>query len=221
MTVDSGQAYQAFWAIARFTTVCCLVLLFSNLSLLGALWTLLPLKKIQPMLVTFKDQANQVVKIEPIEQTTPGWNFIMEAQAREYVELRETLDFHTESHRWQKVYWLSSPEVYEPFEQSMDPKKNHSAYTQFKERGVMRTVRILGVTHLAPLSPNVWQIEWESLDRDQTGQVTTGHWVSTLTAECREREMTLSDRHLNPAGFTVIHYTVRLKAPSTPTRSPL
>lgn len=212
--IDTGQSFYALWWVARTTSVACIVLLLSNLTAAAVIWSLLPLKEIQPMLFSTQEKTNQVVKIEPLEKNAQGFDLMMEALARQYVELRETFDFQTEPARWQKLFWFSSKELAEAFQQKMEPQKATSPFKQFKDRGVTRSVNILTSNHLKPAAPNVWQVEWESLDLDpKTGLETRGHWISTITAECQAREVSLADQYINPIGFTVVQYTVNIKTP--------
>ncbi len=164
------------------------------------------------MLFTTQDKTLQVVRVEPLEAGTKGLDVLMEALSREYVSLRENFDFQTEQARWQKAIWYSSEELGEAFKQHITKTGNDSPFEQFKKRGITRSINILSSTALAPSAPNVWQVEWESIDRDtQTGSETRGYWVSTITAECIEKNLNYEDQFINPIGFTVLHYTVANK----------
>jgi len=216
--VDTGQSYQALWWVARTTTIACIVLFLTNLSTGAIIFALMPLKEIKPMLFTTQSKSEQVVRIEPLEKDTKGLAILMEALAREYVALRETFDFQTEKLRWQRLYAFSSTELGDSFNQQMGKQGTNSPYEQFKQRGMTRSVQIISSASLAPSAPNIWQVDWESIDRDnKSGHETRGYWVSTLTADCEERAVTLEDQYVNPIGFTVKHYTVANKQP--PTRS--
>jgi len=218
MFSNTGQSYQALWWVARTTTIACIVLFLVNLSLAAVIWALIPLKEIKPMLFTSSTKANQVIHIEPLEKGTKGLELLMETLARQYVELRETFDFQTENYRWQKVCWFSSPELGDAFQYQMSKQASNSPFEQFKQRGFTRAINIISSTSLAPSAPNVWQVDWESLDRDpKTGLETRSLWISTITAECQERAVNLEDQYINPIGFTVIHYTVASKQSRNPT----
>ena len=215
-SIDTGQSFYALWWVARTSSIGCIVLFLSNLTLAAIIWSLFPLKEIRPMLFSTTEKANQVVRIEPMEKGSQGFLLMMESLARQYVELRETFDFQSEPHRWKKVDGFSSTELSALFQQQMDPRESSSPCKQFKDRGITRSVNIISSVHLAPSAPDVWQVEWESIDQDpKTGLQTRGHWISTLTAACQTRAVNLEDQYLNPIGFTVIQYTVNTKHGTT------
>lgn len=212
VNTNTGQSYIALWWVARTTTITCIVLFLVIIALTAVICALVPLKEIKPMLFTTEAKTNQVVHIEPIEKGTQGLDLLMETLARQYVELRETFDFQTEELRWKKVFWFSSTELGEAFHYQMTKQGSNSPFEQFKQRGITRSVNIINSANLAPSAPNVWQIDWESIDRDpKTGAEVRALWVSTITAETQKRVVNFDDQYINPIGFTVMHYTVASK----------
>lgn len=204
---NTGQSFRAIWWVARTTSIACMVLFLTNIATISVIYVMLPLKEIKPMLFSTQDKVNQVVHIEPLEKGTRGRDLLMETLARQYVELREVFDFQTESTRWQKAYWFSSEELGRSFQAQMG--EQDSPYEQFKQRGITRSVIIKNSASVGPSAPNVWLVEWESVDRDpKTGSETHGFWTSTISAECIDRAVNLEDQYVNPIGFSVTHYTV-------------
>lgn len=64
--------------------------LLVNIALAAATqFTLSPLKRVEPMLVTFSLKSEQVVKIEPFERGTKGLRVMTEKLVEEYVKIRE------------------------------------------------------------------------------------------------------------------------------------
>ncbi len=212
---DTGQSYRAIWWVARTTSIACIVLFLTNIASISVIFSMLPLKEIKPMLFSTQDKVNQVVHIEPLEKGMRGYDLLMETLARQYVELREVFDFQTESIRWQKAYWFSTEELGHSFQAQMSGQ--NSPYEQFKQRGITRSVIIKNSASVGPSAPNVWLVEWESIDRDpKTGTENHGYWTSTITAECVERAVNLEDQYLNPIGFSVSHYTVSNQSSRNP-----
>src|ERR1700678_1220343 len=60
------------FAIGMFLSLCL------NLVLATAIGGLAPLVRVEPMLVTFKDRSDQIVKIEPFERGTRGFELMTE-----------------------------------------------------------------------------------------------------------------------------------------------
>ncbi len=211
MVVDIGHDYRSLQWVTRVLSIACVVLFCTNISTALLLWGLFPLKQIQPMLLTVHEKSDQVVHVQPIDINQSGINLLMETLARQYVVWRETIDHQSEEDRWQKLIWFTSDKLYQSFYDLMKPENPDSPLEKFKKDRVTRSVTLLSVTHLAPSAPNVWQVEWVSIDTRDGEEIGRNVWVSTLTATCEEKSMGFDDRYINPIGFTVSHYTLMKK----------
>lgn len=206
---DNGQAYQALWWVARLTSILCIGMFLVIMALSAVIIALFPLKEVKPMLLSAQDRTNQIVKIEPLEKEAKGWDLVVHNLVRQYVKDRETIDCHTEPYRWQRLALFTSIELEQLFRQQMDPENKHSPLKQFSERGIKRSVNIIRSTSLAPRAPDIWEVEWASVDLDsKEGTQSKAQWVSTLTLEFQEREVKLEDQFINPIGLSVTHYSV-------------
>jgi len=203
---DTGQEYYLLWWQARVATLWAVVMLALILVLIAFIIWLFPLKQVMPVLVTF--HQDQIAKVASVEVNSPGFQNVIEGLVRQYVVEAETFDGQTEDYRINRLTLLSSEEL-APYLQLIHPEHNDSVNKKLKERGITRTVNIKSSTNLAPSSPNVWQVEWESIDVDrQTREEARTQWVSTLTVEIREKKINVEDRFINPIGFTAMHYQV-------------
>ncbi|MEY3182333.1 MAG: hypothetical protein RLZ35_318 [Pseudomonadota bacterium] len=211
------QEHQKLAWVCRLLMIYGSVATFLVVVLLVALMMVFPLKQPLPMLVSAAAKSDQVVLIEPIQRNRKGVDLLLETLARQYVLLREPLDFQTESLRWSQLAYFSSNDLMRSFQQQMDSHNPKSPYMEFQRQGVIRQVNILSSASLSPSAPDIWQVEWESLDRDmQTNALLARKvWVSTLTASCIEQETVFKDQYLNPVGFTVSHYRVAAKHENT------
>jgi type IV secretion system protein VirB8 len=211
------QEHQKLAWLCRLLMIYASTVTFLVVVLIVALMMVFPLKQPLPMLVTAAAKSDQVVLIEPIQRNSKGVDLLLETLARQYVLLREPLDFQTESLRWSQLAYFSSNDLMRSFQQQMDSHNPKSPYMEFQRQSVIRQVTILSSASLSPSAPNVWQVEWESLDRDmQTNELLARKvWVSTLTASCIEQETIFKDQYLNPVGFTVSHYRVAAKHENT------
>ena len=211
------QEHQKLAWVCRLLMIYGSVATFLVVVLLVALMMVFPLKQPLPMLVSAAAKSDQVVLIEPIQRNRKGVDLLLETLARQYVLLREPLDFQTESLRWSQLAYFSSNDLMRSFQQQMDSHNPKSPYMEFQRQGVIRQVNILSSASLSPSAPDIWQVEWESLDRDmQTNALLARKvWVSTLTASCIAQETVFKDQYLNPVGFTVSHYRVAAKHENT------
>src|SRR5690349_4918318 len=156
---DTGQPYRAAWWLTWIFAVGFVVSMLGNVMLGAVIVRMLPLKEVVPMLLTTSDRTNQVVRVEPWETRTQGRQLLVETLVKRYVELRETIDLHTEVPRWQEVSWLSSDDVWGDFRKLMDKSNPDSPFEKRKKDRVTRDVKARLV---AEVSPDVYQVEWEA-----------------------------------------------------------
>jgi type IV secretory pathway component VirB8 len=70
---------------------------------------------------------------------------------------------------------------------------------------------IKNVNHLAPDAPNTWRIDWELLEINQEHSVQKRtNFSSIVMAETQTKQVSFDEEDLNPVGFTVIRYSIRL-----------
>jgi type IV secretion system protein VirB8 len=188
------------FAIGMFLSLCL------NVVLGVAIGTLSPLVRVEPMLLTFKDRSEQIVKIEPFERGTSGFELMTEALVRDYVLSRHeiVLDETEMRRRWGGrgiVAHRSSDEEYARFVADVAPK-----YEELRQMRLMRTVAIRRVSRIAD---GYWQVEFAT--QDFTGGVklvAEKRWVASLTVGYVPREVSWEDRYMNPLGFIVTDYSV-------------
>ncbi|AIL13627.1 hypothetical protein IM40_11215 (plasmid) [Candidatus Paracaedimonas acanthamoebae] len=210
-SLQSFESYKAAQTTARLSTICAVVLGLAVIALVCLIIVLLPLKEVQPMLVTLKDKGEQVVRIEPITRNEKATILLMETLSRQYVTLRETIDLQTEELRWKQLSLMTGAQLNDEFMSLMKPENQDSPFKKRQEELVTREIQILSSTSLAPSAPNIYQVEWISRDRHKGQVIGQGHWVSTLTVSLEPQAVSIEDQYINPIGFTVTHYTLAQK----------
>lgn len=188
------------FAIGMFLSLCL------NVVLGVAIGALSPLIRVEPMLVTFKDRSEQIVKIEPFERGTTGFELMTEALVRDYVLSRHeiVLDEAEMRRRWGgrgMVSHRSSPEEYARFVAEAAPK--------YDENRQMRMVRTVAVRRVSKIAEGYWQVEFVTQDfAGGTSKLAEQRWVASLTVTYAPREVSWEDRYMNPLGFIVTGYSV-------------
>ncbi len=210
--LESFEAYRAARQVARLTTIISVALAAAVIALVVLLMAMFPLKQVQPMLVTIKDNGEQVVRIEPIDKNVKALEQLKETLARQYVQLRETFDLQTEPNRWRQMSLMSSEELSHDFQELMNPNTASSPFKKRAEEKTTRSVRILSSASLAPSAPDIYQVEWVSEDWHKGQMIGREQWLTTMTVSLEERAFEYEDQYINPIGFTVNHYTVARKA---------
>ena len=188
------------FAIGLFLSLCL------NVVLGFAIASLSPLVRVEPMLLTLKDRSEQIVKIEPFERGTTGFELMTEMLVRDYVLSRHEIvrDDAEMRRRWGGrglVAHRSDPEEYRRFVAESAPR-----YEQIRQQKLTRTVTIHRVSKIAH---GYWQVEFTTTDFDTTEtKLAEDLWVASLTVTYVPREVTWEDRYMNPLGFLVTNYSV-------------
>ena len=211
---EINRGFFCSWWVARTTGIVVITLLFVVLSLSSVILWLMPLKEIKPYLLTGYNKDTQVVKVEPIEKTTQGWHKLMEIYSKEFVINLHTLDGQTELARLKTCQLMAEDETQEFIENQLNTNNPHSAAKKMLEASITRSVEIKQVINLAPEAPNTWQVNWVSLEQEANTQVQRkNHFISVITAETQPKIFGPGDEELNPIGFTVIRYSLRMGTP--------
>lgn len=204
------QFYVAWW-VSRAMAIIVLVLLFVVLALASGFLWLFPLKEVKPLLLTAYNKDTQMIKIEPITKTTNGYNKLMEIYAKQFVVDLHTIDGHTENSRLKKLSLMAQDETAEYVDHVLNTENANSTIRKLLDLKITRSVIIKNVNYLAPDAPNTWQIDWElvEINKDHIVQKRT-NFSSVVTAETQIKQVSIDEEELNPVGFTVVRYSIRL-----------
>lgn len=204
------QFYVAWW-VSRAMAIIVVVLLLVILALASGLLWLFPLKEVKPLLLTAYNKDTQIIKIEPIEKTTNGYIKLMEIYAKQFVIDLHTVDGQTENTRLKKLLLMTQSETSDYVDSVLNIEHNNSIIRKLIDANITRSVLIKDVNYLAPDAPNTWRIDWELLEinKDYTIQKRT-NFSSIVMAEAQTKKLRFNEEDLNPVGFTVIRYSIRL-----------
>jgi type IV secretory pathway component VirB8 len=187
--------------------------MFLSLCVNGALGFaiagLSPLVRVEPMLLSFKDKNEQIVKVEPFSRETKGFELMTEMLVRDYVLSRHeiVLDEDEMKRRWGGggiVAHRSDAEEYRRFVTEMSQK-----YEEIRQKRLVRTVVVHRVSRIAE---GYWQVEFSTDDYDAAHRnIAEAIWVASMTTAYVPREINWEDRYMNPLGFIVTAYSVTAK----------
>lgn len=177
-----------------------------NLALTSVLFMLTPLKTVEPLLVTFNDKNEQVVRIEPFRRDMPGILLFTEKSIQEYVKIREEIVASDDEmiERWAKyVYKRSTPDIFNEFRREYSP-----IWQQYRSRRLVRQVDIQTINRVG----NSFLVEYKARDVDRNGRVIDEKdWTATVVVRYIPRQVDYNERYVNPLGFTVIDYSTARK----------
>lgn len=192
------------FAIITALSICC------NVVLLLAITQILPLYRVEPFLLTFKNKQEQVYNIMPVNTSLEDERAITEVFVRQYVLLRSTFDTDIPEMeaRWLPggpLQEMSSAAVYTDFLDNTAKR----AIDIIRTRSLRRNIRIITVNEL---SRGLWQVEYETQDMYPTSSAPElNYWAASLQIAYRRKTVRYTERLKNPVGFTVIKYSLARK----------
>ncbi len=207
ISVDQLRERRYLWTARAFAIVSA-VALCVNLVLLLAIVHMMPLKRVEPFLLTFQNKDEQVVKIRPLAKDMSAEDIISEAMIRQYVLLRNTMisDVDEMSFRWGPdgpLRWMSSAQVYNQFAKTVK-----DWLSRIKLEGLTREVRIESVVR----NQNIWLVYIVTRDMlPEAEEPAISRWRIRLSIKYfakDQREVKYIDRLKNPLGFAVDGYAI-------------
>lgn len=192
------------YTLAFAVSMLCLAVVALSLALYG----LMPLKTVKPMLLTVSDRSDQVVHVEPFSQGTHGFRLLTEKLVRDYVRTAHTIvpDGSAMRELWgRRLFRFSSPAVFTRLRELFEAPAQAMV-----DDGLSRGVEILGDPRLIEQSGGrlYWQVSFETIDTRVTEELDRQSWVASLIVEFLPQQVTFEDRYINPIGFQVTGYTV-------------
>lgn len=192
------------FAIITAISICC------NIVLIMAITQILPLYRVEPFLLTFKNKQEQVLNIIPVNTSLESERAITEVFVRQYVLLRSTFDTDIAEMeaRWLPggpMQEMSSDGVFADFlENTAKPAMN-----VIRTKSLRREIRIITVNEL---SRGLWQVEFETQDMyPASTSPELNYWTASLNITYRRKTVRFSERLKNPVGFTVTKFSLARK----------
>ncbi len=232
--VDNAPTRQRLLERAlRAVTIVAIIEGLVVVALICFLIAIFPLKQVYPYLVTFRDNEEQIVAIEPISTDAPGIQYATEASVRDYVNQRHS--FAPVNSRmdaqWgedSRLATMTGDDEWKDFTTASALER-----TKLMSTGYSRQIRVESATMIRP---DTWQVNFTSfdslggyngtlsrnpavvtgskpetqnvMDMDLSTQSNERHWLATMTVEYLPERVTYDQRLLNPLGFTVTDYSV-------------
>lgn len=207
--VESLAEKRYLWTARAFAVITALSLC-CNIVLMLAIGQILPLHRVEPFLLTFKNKQEQVYNILPVNTSLEDERAITEVFVRQYVLLRSTFDTDIPEMeaRWLPggpVQEMSSGTVYSEFLDNTAKR----AIDIIRAKNLKRDVRIITVNEI---SRGLWQVEYETQDMYPTStSPELTYWAASLQITYRRKTVKYTERLKNPVGFTVIKYSLSRK----------
>lgn len=174
------------------------------LILAVALVLLLPLKTVQPYVVTVDRQSGAVEVATTVANSRLTENeAVIQSQLANYVRVRETFDASDLAENYRRVQLLSSPDVSAAYVAQM-AARNPASPLRTLSPGDTLKVQIKSVSLTAPGTALVRY----DVDRTVAGGrgVSSTAYVSAISYGFSDKPLRAADRFENPLGFQVTRY---------------
>lgn len=207
VVVENSTEKRYLWTARAFAIIFA-VSLCCNLILVYAIFTIIPLYRIEPYLFSFVNKDEQVYKVEPVRNIYDHKQ-LTEIFIREYILLRNTFvsDIDEMQKRWgpgSTLQEMSSPSVYDEFRKGFANR----ALEQIRNYNLTRNIKISTVNEIAGAKGEIWwQVEFRLEDMTPDAEIpTVQSWNAYVQIVYRPKTVKFSERLKNPLGFTVVKY---------------
>lgn len=169
-----------------------------------ALVLLVPLKTVQPYVLTVDRQTGAVEPMTALKQGTLSQNeAVIQAQLAGYVVARETFDATDLAQQYHRVQILSSPPVRAAYVAQM-AANNPASPLNTLSRGDIVAIQIRSVSLIADGAGIVRYTATRTAEGSNTGQ--SKNYVAAISFGFSGRPLRQADRFDNPLGFEVTRY---------------
>ncbi len=204
-------AYQAAhrrlaW-ILRLSVGTNVVLAASLIASIGAFSALLPLKEIRPAFIRLNGAQDQIITVEPLEKTAPGFELLLESNAQRYVRLLLEIDTATQSTRFREAFAMTASDLYQRFEDT-----RRKEIERLLADGYQREIRVESASKVAE-QDGVWTyaVDFIQVDSRHGVQLSEKPLRAYLTMITAPQLVKPADVYNNPLGVIVTDIALKEK----------
>jgi type IV secretion system protein VirB8 len=190
---------------SRYFVLACLFG-FIAITAVGAVWYLLPLRTLKPVVVTVDSRTGLVTSVQQYEggaKLTEN-EAIVQSYLYRYVIARLTYDPSVDLNRnYDIVRVMTAPQAGNEFESEISNSNPRSPANLYKTS----TVRSVHVWSVSPLSKDTAQVRLSTtLKRNGNPVEAEQFWVAVVRYRFTNTPLEIQQRFENPLGFQVIHF---------------
>jgi type IV secretory pathway component VirB8 len=205
---DTGHSHRRLVWAARLLGVVAMAEAFAIMALAFALFSLVPLKRVEVALLQVSPSSEQVVEVKPLRADLPVIEVMTRGWVREYVMTRNSIvpdnDAMVPRLRW--INERSSRPVWNEF-----MERQRAFLVQAISQRLTRTVRVRAVTRDTRRA-SLWFVDFDTTDSLPDGSVGTRSFRAQILVEFEPRITRAGDLDIreidNPFGFKVQRYDV-------------
>ena len=196
-----------FWTARAFAMIF-VVSLITNLLMLMSLFSLVPLKRVQPYELTFSDKKAQTVTVRPVELNETLLKGITADMVRQYVTLRKTItsDSDEMAYRWGAngpVDLLSTGNTFQVFAESAQKVMETAVSSQITRDVVIKSA----IPYVAVGGGEYWIVDYDLITMSpQNATENVVPYVATVYVTYEPYKNRWENRLKNPIGFKVAQF---------------
>ena len=195
-------------AIVRASRSFVLALLFGLIAVtaVGAVWYLLPLRTLKPVVVTIDSRTGLVTAVQQYENGAKLMEneAIVQSYLYRYAIARLTYDPTVDLNRnYDIVRVMTASEANNEFENEISNSNPNSPANVFKTS----TIRSVHVSSVSPLSKDTAQVRLSTaLKRNGNQSESEKFWVAVIRYRFTNAPLEIQERFENPLGFQVVSF---------------
>ncbi|MDF7777945.1 type IV secretion system protein [Sphingomonas sp. AOB5] len=169
-----------------------------------ALYSLVPLKTVEPLTLLVDKQTGYVQALKPLEPAQIAGNTALtQSFLVQYVIAREGFDINAVQTNYTKVALWSEGTARAQYVSGMQASNPESPLARLPRTTVLET----RVKSVSPMPNSSAMVRFETVRRDAGGQVSAVQaWVAVIKYRYSGEPMRIEDRYVNPLGFLVTSY---------------
>ena len=188
--------------LSVMTNVC---LAFVAVSMAGAISAMMPLKEVRVALLKTAPDDDRVFEVQPLAQSTDGFDLVMEAAARRFVKSTLEIDDTTQKARFDEAASM----VEEGFWNDWLADHTDRIMAALDD-GLKREI-IVETTHRMEQRPEEWlvAVDFRQIDRFGDESSEERHLRAYLRMTVRPQQVRAANLFDNPLGVIVLDMTVK------------
>ena len=194
--------------LCRLSVMINVCLAFAVVSMAGAVSALMPLKEIRVALLKVAPGDDRVFEVQPLEQSTQGFDLVMEAAARRFVKNILEIDEATQTARFNEASSMAEADFWTGW------LADHTdRITTALDDGLEREI-IVETAYRMEQRPDEWLIavDFQQIDRFGGEPAEEKALRAYLNMTVRPQQVRAADLFDNPLGVIVLDMTVKTRA---------
>ena len=190
--------------MTNIALTCCVVITSA------AFLSVFPLKEVRFAFLREDVETNKVWRVEPVSRNVDGYEVLLEAKAREFVEDILPIDALTQAGRYGRAFKMATAQFYETFKRD---RLDSGFMTEARKSSLNRSIRIEAVdVRQTPANPETHLVSADVVQLDRFGNAEEAKEKRLrvfLEMTALPQIVSESELYTNPLGILVLNMTIK------------